>query len=343
MKEGEKKDIVWIPLDKIVPSRERSGIRNKEKYERLKENIKEHGLNISLCVFPVHDDKYEVFAGDHRLMILKELGWKKAPCIIEKMSELRALELCVSDNTCRADLGSVELENKITKLYKLGNYKSKAECGKRTGKTGQRIGQLLKSKKDRAELNKISKVPFTVSTEVILASRPLTSKNDRAALLELVQKKKIHAKDTEKVAKLCQSDKILNRMILHEGIPYNQVIAEFQNKIDKETKKKKTKTMAIDNPQLSKDIYKTVSENIDTYLLTLDDGNSKKTAVNYLKMTVAVIAETLCHDGVITKEQFKQIKDDILKVYMDSLKDYKGESLSNNIGKWEKGHSVKKF
>jgi len=51
MKEGEKKDIVWIPLDKIVPSRWRSGIRNKEKYEKLKESIKEHGLIDPIKVF----------------------------------------------------------------------------------------------------------------------------------------------------------------------------------------------------------------------------------------------------------------------------------------------------
>ena len=340
MLEGEKKDIIWIPLDKIVPSRQRSGIRDEEKYGNLKENIKVHGLIDPIKVFPIKDGKYEPFAGDHRLRILQEFGWKEAPYIIEKMSELEALERCVSDNTCRADLGSVELENKIAKLYKLGNYKSNAECGRRTGKTGQRIGQLLESKKDRAELNKISKVPFIVSTDIILASKPLKDKTDRVRLIELVQKGKIHAKDTRKVAKLCQSDKILNRLILYEGAPYNQVIAEFQNKISKEIKKKKTKTIAIDNPQLAEDIYKTVSENIATYLLSFDDV-SKKTAVNYLKMTVAVIAETLCHDGVITKEHFEQIRDDILELYRDNLKDYEGESL-DNIGKWLKEHSVKK-
>ena len=334
MKEGEKKDIVWIPLDKIVPSRWRSGIRNKEKYENLKVSIKVHDLIDPIKVFPVDGDKYEPFAGDHRYEALKELRWEKAPCIIEDITPQTAYERCFSDNYLHLPYTSVGLEDMVARGFDSGNYKSKAELGIKIELSGQWIGRLLESRRIRNELKEKSGVTFDVGTEVILATRPLKNKNDVVQLLKLVQKKKIYAKDTEKVAKLCQSDKILNRAILYEGIPYGQVIAGYQNKLSKDTKKKKTKTIAIDNPQLSKDIYKTVSENIDTYLLALDDGDSKKTAVNFLKMTVAVIAETLCHDEVITKEQFKQIRDDILGVYRSDLKDYQGESLDNNIGKW---------
>jgi len=222
----------------------------------------------------------------------------------------------------------------VARGFDSGNYKSKAEQGIKIGLSGQWIGRLLEARRIRVEVEAISGVTFDdLGTEVILATRPLKNKNDVVQLLKLVQKKKIYSKDTEKVAKLCQSNESLKKKILYEGVSYQKVIAEFQNNVDKVTTKK-VKTVTIENPQLSKEIYKTVSENINMYLLTLDDTGEKKTAINYLKMTAGVIAEALYHNEEITEEQFKRIRDDVLELYMDNLKDYQGESLDNNIGKW---------
>lgn len=67
--------------------------------------------------------------------------------------------------------------------------------------------------------------------------------------------------------------------------------------------------------------------------VTLDDS-SKKQAVDYMKMTIAIISGTLYNDGVISKEDFDFIKKDVLKIYRQNLKDYDGENLDNNIAKY---------
>lgn len=328
------KKIEEIPLSKIVPSRWGNGVRDKDKYEEIKENIKAVGLNENPRVFPLGDGNFEVYIGDHRVMILKDLNDKdhwtdKAPVFVDNITPEEAWEKCISDNICRADYGSVELENKITQLFKTKNYRSHAELGKRIGLTGQRVGQLIKAKTVRDELKEKSKVTFDLSTENILAVRHLTSINDQARLLNLVKNKKLYGKDIEKVAKLCQQDKDLNQRILSDGISYYDIIAVHQSNINKKPKNKKTIT--ITDSRLVEDTYNTLSENLKPYMLGLNDT---KKAQGYLKMTIVVIAEALYLNDAMTKEDCEKIKKDILKIDRTKLKGYSGERLDLDVAQW---------
>jgi ParB-like chromosome segregation protein Spo0J len=340
MNDFVEKKITWIPLDKIFNSRWSNGIRDKEVYKQTKENIKTIGLCDNPRVFPL-DDKFEVYIGDHRIRILKELHkeghWgDKAPCFIDDIAPEKAWEKCVSDNICRQNYSCVELENIASKGWKTGRYKSHAELGKAIGgKSGQWIGRLLEARQIREVLKDKAKVTFNdVSTEVVLATRELKDINDRAQLLKLVQEKKVYAKDIKQVAELCRNDENMRKKILYEGILYHRVKSQFENGLEKVTNKKKVKTITIENTNFAEDLYKKTATYIDTYLLMLNGDDNKKTAINYIKMTIGKLAESLLHHKVINDEQFKQIKVDMLGVHRNNLKDYSGENLDIDVDKW---------
>jgi ParB-like chromosome segregation protein Spo0J len=328
--------VVQIPLDDIVESRWSTGIRNKEIYEQTKKNIQINGLNNYPRVFPLGNGKYEVYIGDHRIKILKELHqsgqWgNTAPVFMDNITSEEAFEKCVADNICRAGYKPAELENKITEMFKSGRYKTYIQLGDVVGFTGQRVGQLIGANEDRERLNKLSsKGPFEVSTQVIIDSKILKD-TDRVLLLQLVQTGKVKPSDTQMVAKLCKDDEKLKDQILRKGLPYERVLAEHQNAVDKAMKKKTTKTFTIQQPDYTRGLYDTISKSLQTYLIKLGDSKEKTTAINYLRMTVACMLQTLYKESAISEDQFKQVKKDILHIYRDNLQDYKGESLKGDI------------
>ncbi len=336
------KKITYIKIKKLVPSRWGTGIRDQEKYYRLKENIAEQGLNDPLNVFPIDGGLYEPYAGDHRLRAIKELkeedSWihDSIPCIISDISVEEAFERCFADNSCRADLDSLEKENKIAKALDSGRYKSNAQLGKKIGMTGQRVGQLIDSKKIRDEcIAHKSKRAFMVSDETLRALKPLKNKNHRARLVDLVANGNIHVKDTKKVAELCQNDLDTCKKILIDGVSYYQILKQHQQDISKAVKRKKTKTYPISDPNLPQTIYQNTSNNLNKHFYITTDERTRRQSIDYLKMTISLMAKKLSDEKAITKEQFEQIKDDILGVYRDRLDDYEGESLNkNNLGKW---------
>jgi len=144
-------NIVMIPIEKIKPCRWGTGIRDKEKFERLKESIKEHGLDDTPHVLPLKDGMFEPFIGDHRIMACKEIGWKEIPCIVEDISEQEAMERCVGNNTTHSDYDSVRIENLVFEMWNTQKYPSKAQLGSKIGLTGQWVGLLIKAKELRVD------------------------------------------------------------------------------------------------------------------------------------------------------------------------------------------------
>ena len=81
----EPKKIEMISVDKITPNKVQSaGIRNQEKFERLKENMREHGQNEPIILRRV-GDKYESIIGYNRTEVAKQLGWKTIKAIVVEM------------------------------------------------------------------------------------------------------------------------------------------------------------------------------------------------------------------------------------------------------------------
>jgi ParB-like chromosome segregation protein Spo0J len=66
-----------IPIEKIT----NQNILNVD-CESLKQDILKNGLKESLWVVPNGDGTYKLVEGVHRIKALRELGWKKIPCMV---------------------------------------------------------------------------------------------------------------------------------------------------------------------------------------------------------------------------------------------------------------------
>jgi ParB/RepB/Spo0J family partition protein len=87
LSEGEKKEIVYIEVDKILVPEERvTSIYDEELEAELEQSIKQHGILQPLQIALVNG-QYVLIDGLHRLRIAKKLGMKTVPCIVKQMSE----------------------------------------------------------------------------------------------------------------------------------------------------------------------------------------------------------------------------------------------------------------
>jgi len=293
--------IVMIPIDNIKPCRWGTGIRDLEVFERLKENIKQHGLNSPIRVFPLSNGFYEAYIGDHRVLICRDLGWKEVPCIIDEIDENEALERCISDNICRSDYGSVELENKVTELWNSGRYQAKVVLGNAVGLSGQRVGQILSAKTIRDS----PKVPFnaSISTQCINDTYPLSDINEKLALLELVRAGKIKPSDVKEHAKtLKEMAEESRKKVLYEGLTLLEALN--QSKVSLPTKTY-SKTL-VQNPNLFPQIYAQL-DTLEDHIALIKEDDKKKEAINYVKFYTGLFLKILYKQGVIQKEFFESL------------------------------------
>lgn len=89
-----------IPLSRIHPSPWNFNRLTEEEEERLLGNIKAEGVKDKIVLRP-YGDGYEILGGEHRINVLKRLGWKSIPLsLIEfrEMSDREARRYIVSTN-----------------------------------------------------------------------------------------------------------------------------------------------------------------------------------------------------------------------------------------------------
>jgi hypothetical protein len=309
--------IVLIPIDKIKPCRWGTGIRDREVFERLKENIRLHGLNSPVRIFPLGNSFYEPYIGDHRVAACRDLGYKEIPCIVDEIDENQALERCISDNLCRADYSSVELENKVTELWNSGRYQAKVVLGAAIGLSGQRCGQLLGAKVIRDK----AKIPFdaSISTQCINDTSPLIDINEKLALLELVRERKIKPSDVKDWAKtLAQSSEEKRRRVLYEGEPLDSI-----SKISL-PKKTIASNTHVHNPNFLIELYNTLNV-LEDHMALITDESKKKEAINYVKFYTGLFMKILTQAGAMHADVFNDLMKHYLKIDKSLLHDYDGK------------------
>lgn len=325
-------NIIMIPIDKIKPCRWGTGIRDKEKFERLKESIKEHGLDDKPHVFPLKNGMFEIFIGDHRVMACRELGWKwkEILCIVENISEQEAEERCANNNFTHADYDSVRAENRVFEMWKSGRYKAKAQLGRKIGVSDTWIGLLIRAKELR-EKSKLS-LDASISTRSILDTDLLQNENDKIALLKLVKDKKIKQGDIKEYAetlpKLTEDER---RCVLYEGKPLSSIATGNQSKISRSMPKKTySKTLVVSDNFLL-DIYKLLTS-VQNHVALIKDDDKKKTAINYVKFYSSIFLQILCKEGKISEDFFKSVVRNELKI--DDEKIYHFDGLNTRGVDW---------
>ena len=126
IKVKEKRDIPVADIE-MGPSQTRSR-KVEEGIDELARNIGKVGLLHPVLVFK-NDGKYELIAGQRRLMAVTKLGWKEIPAtVIEKLDPLEAKKVSFSETFVRKDLVNQDTIDVILELYhKYGTLTAVAE------------------------------------------------------------------------------------------------------------------------------------------------------------------------------------------------------------------------
>jgi ParB family chromosome partitioning protein len=131
--------------------------------EDLASSIKKQGLLQPIYVAKQSNGRFEVLAGQRRLLAVKKLGQKTIRAIVadgNAIDELSKVAISLSENLIRKDNSQKELIDACTKLYKrYGSLKMVAdETGLAAGLVSQyvkydQLTQRLKEKVDQAQID----------------------------------------------------------------------------------------------------------------------------------------------------------------------------------------------
>lgn len=90
---------------------------NRDELHVLAENIKQNGLISPITVRPV-GERYELVAGQRRLMALRIAGIIRIPCIVRDLNDVTALNIMAAENIERRDVDLVDESNFIARVMK---------------------------------------------------------------------------------------------------------------------------------------------------------------------------------------------------------------------------------
>ncbi|GBE65153.1 hypothetical protein MFM001_16150 [Mycobacterium sp. MFM001] len=125
----EDKKLTRIPLDSLVIGLGQIRVTNVDKgINELAHSIRVQGLlePIVVCPSAVQEGKYEVLAGQRRLLACQRLGWTEIDAIVQQAptDESAAKAISLTENLLRADLARVDKIDACTDLYrKYGSVK----------------------------------------------------------------------------------------------------------------------------------------------------------------------------------------------------------------------------
>ncbi|HRQ89983.1 MAG TPA: ParB/RepB/Spo0J family partition protein [Bacteroidia bacterium] len=192
---GER--VLRVSLDQVVPSPLQPRKRfNDEHLSELVESIREHGVIQPLIVRLV-DGKYELIAGERRWRASTRLKLPQVPVIVRDASDRDVLEMALIENLQREDLDPLEEAEAYARLAR--------EFGLKQEDIAQRVG------KNRATVsNAIRLLDLDPEVQTLVSRRLLSSghakailglktKAEQRMLADLVVKRKLNVRDTEKL------------------------------------------------------------------------------------------------------------------------------------------------
>lgn len=108
-----------------------------EEIKSLSENIQEQGL-LQAPVLREKDGRFEIVAGDRRIMAVKRLDWTTVKCVIKTLTDQQAAEIRASENLQRENLSVIE----EARIYRNLNQKHHMPIDRIAQKMGKSPGTI---------------------------------------------------------------------------------------------------------------------------------------------------------------------------------------------------------
>ena len=204
---GER--VLRVALNEVVPSPLQPRKRfHEENLTELVDSIREHGVIQPLIVRLVNG-KYELIAGERRWRASTQLKLPQVPVIVRDASDRDVLEMALIENLQREDLDPLEEAEAYARLAK--------EFGLKQEEIAQRVG------KNRATVsNAIRLLDLDPEVQTLVSRKMLTSghakallglktKAEQRMLADLVVKRKLNVRDTEKLVSETITGKTVNK------------------------------------------------------------------------------------------------------------------------------------
>jgi ParB family chromosome partitioning protein len=192
-----KKDFFYCDIEKIVPNTyQPRKIFQKEALEELVESVKVHGI-IQPLVVRQKDGRYELIAGERRWRAAQRAGLKQVPVVVKEIDgDQTSLEMAIIENIQREDLNCIE--EAIAYQQLMDEFQlSQEDIATRVGKNRATVANTLRLLKLPAVIREdITAGKITMGHARALLS--LESAEEQIAVREMIVKKKLSVRDTER-------------------------------------------------------------------------------------------------------------------------------------------------
>lgn len=190
-----------IEIEKIKPNpRQPRETFDREKIEELAKSIKQVGLLQPIAVKPLNEN-FQLIHGERRVRAMKIAGFKKITSIVKNVDEKEQLRQSVIENLQREDLTSIERENAIYSLWKIGKYKTQQKLADDLSMGQEYISHILNAKDFRDERICAAHIPTEkISTRTIIDTEGLPD-GERISIIKKVAKKQIYAEQVRNIVR----------------------------------------------------------------------------------------------------------------------------------------------
>lgn len=195
--------IILIEQDIIVPNPNQPRLRfDFDELIGLAESIRNNGLLQPLTVRPAEDGKFELIAGERRLIAARMVGLSKIPCILMDIDDEKSALFSLIENIQRQNLGFFEEAIAINKLSKDFGL-SREAISKKLGKAQSTIA------------NKLRLLGLTEEEQQKIVKEGLTERHARALLRLDDSKLRLRALNiiADKHLTVAESERMITQML----------------------------------------------------------------------------------------------------------------------------------
>lgn len=221
--------IRMIAVDKIDPNPNQARSELGDINE-LTLSIKSKGILEPILVRP-KENRYEIIAGERRLVAAKKVGLNEIPCIEMNVKDNEAMELALIENLQRKDLNSFEEADGLKALIEIHGY-THAKIAEKIGKARSTITEIINISKIPNEIRELCNKYKIENRSTLIEIARIKNKEDMKKLINEIKERSLKRTDTRELSK-----KIKGKIKKLKYFVYNYSPKDYSYKLRIEFKK----------------------------------------------------------------------------------------------------------
>lgn len=218
--------IKMITIDKIDPNPQQARSELGDLNE-LVASIKSKGILEPILVRP-KNNRYEIIAGERRLIASKKAGLMEIPCIEMDVEDNEAMELALIENLQRKDLNVFEESDGIKSLIDIYNY-THSKIAEKIGKARSTITEIINISKIPKDIRELCISNGIERRSTLIEIAKLKNKSDMENIINEIKNRGLKREETRELSKKIKG-KIIK--IKHFIYNYSPKDSSFKIRID---------------------------------------------------------------------------------------------------------------